>query len=340
MKKKIIKPRAEEIIPLEVFRIAKPLFDSTHEPEFAKNNPIIPTGMAKRIIDVVKMKLDELQFKGDGTPQLSAAVVHNEQDAAKEEQRIYEQRHATKIVHFTTGEQSNKAFKITPAEFYERLGITNNNRQQQEFNEQLQMLGTTPFIFSWPYTLHGKKMRAEKHTPFFFVERHFEQLKKPRIYNRTNKDGKVEQHIVNERLEFYVIEPGHICWLGADVPAEEVNSKKAIWTNQAHFPTEHLTAGQKTLFNFFFGKFQEGKAAAVKKKQNFNRVRNYEAIELLQHMNINTTSRWFLTNKSRELKRLEEALIVFKNNGWLDDWKRTNNEVRIVFPSALLEGMA
>lgn len=339
-KKNIIQPRAEEGIPVEVYRTAKPLFDSIHEPEFSVNNPTKPTGMAKRIVEAVGMKLHELNFRGDGTPQLSAAVQQNEQDAAKNDALLYNQQESTKVVHFSTSEQNNnKAFTITPAEFYERLGIANSNKQKKEFQEQLLILGKTPYKFSWPYmAANGKKMRAEKETPFFFVEQHFEQLDKPKIFTTTNKDGKEEQHVINEVLEFYVIEPGHVCWLGADAPAEEVNRNKPVWVNQAHFPTEHLTAGQKALFNFFFGKFQEGKAAATKKKQQFNPVRKYEAIELLQHMNINTASPSFKKNKAREMKRLEEALIVFKEEGWLQSWELSGNEVRIVFPSALLEG--
>lgn len=341
-KKNIIQPRAEEGIPLQVYRAAKPLVDSMHAPEFSANNPTKPTGMALRIINAVKMKLHELNFQGDGTEQLPGALQRNEQDAAKNQELQHRQEFSTRIVHFEAGSKSNKAFRITPAEFHELLGITNNNRQKKEFQEQLLLLGKTPYKFSWPYTTaNGKKMRAEKETPFFFVEQHFEQLEKPRIFPTTNKDGKEEQHVINEILDFYVIEPGHVCWLGADAPAEEANSRKAVWVNQAHFPTEHLTAGQKALFNFFFGKFQEGKAAANKKKQQFNPVRIYPALELLQYMNINTASPSFKSHKSREVKRLEEALDVFKEEGWLQSWEISGDEVRIVFPSVLLEsGMA
>jgi hypothetical protein len=341
-KKNIIQPRTEEGIPVEVYRTAKPLFDSTHAPEFSQNNPVKPTGMALRIINAVKRKLDDLNFQGDGTPQLSAAIQQNEKDAAKNEELMYLQ-HTTKLVHFSAGagEQNNKAFRITPAEFYERLGIVGNHRQQEEFKEQLLKLGKTPYKFSWPYTAaNGKKMRAEKETPFFFVEQHFEQLEKPRVFPTTDKEGKMKMQEINEILEFYVIEPGHICWLGADAPAEEVKSKKPIWIKQAYFPTEHLTAGQAALFQFIYGEYQKGKAAANKKKQAFNRVRNYSALDLMQYMNINTASPSFKAHKSREMKRLEEALILFKEQAWLEDWERTGDEVRVVLPSALLEGMA
>ncbi|MFN5520568.1 MAG: hypothetical protein ACK49C_09380, partial [Ignavibacteria bacterium] len=64
-KKNIIQPRTEEGIPVEVYRTAKPLFDSTHAPEFSQNNPVKPTGMALRIINAVKRKLDDLNFQGD-----------------------------------------------------------------------------------------------------------------------------------------------------------------------------------------------------------------------------------------------------------------------------------
>jgi len=331
-----IKPRAEEVIPFEVYRTSKPLFDSTHAPEFSRNNPEKPTGMALRIINAVKRKVDELNFRGDGTPQLSAAIQQNEQDAAKNEELIMNQQHSTKLVHFSAGAGSNKAFKITPQEFYQLLGIENNNRQQEEFKEEVLRLGITPYKFSWPYmAANGKKMRAEKETPYFFVERHFEQLEKPRVYVTTNKEGKVEKQEIRETLQFYIIEPGHVSWLGADVPAEEANSKKPIWIKQAHFPTEHLTAGQVALFQFFYGEYQKGKAAATTKGQAFNRVRNFSAMALLDYMNINTASPSFKKNKSRELKRLDEALILFKEQAWLEDWERTGDEVRVVLPSVL-----
>lgn len=337
-KKDIIQPRAEEGIPVEVFRTGKAFFDSIHEPEFSVNNPTKPTGMAKRIIAAVGMKLHELNFVGDGTPQLNAATQQNEQDEAKNQSLIQNQMQSTKVVHFKTSEQSNKAFKITPAEFYKLIGIIDNNRQQDEFRKQLLILGKTPYKFLWYYTANGKKMRAEKETPFFFVEQHFEQLKTSKTFTTMDKNGKTKEHTIDEKIEFYVIEPGHVSWLGADSPAEEVNKNKAVWINQAYFPSKHLTAGQKALFNFFFGKFQEGKAAATKKKQQFNPVRKYEATELLNLMNISVYSPLFKKNKAREMKRLEEALIVFMNEGWLQSWELSGNEVRIVFPSALLEG--
>lgn len=346
MKKKneiVIQARAEEDIPIVLYRTSKPLFDSTHAPEFSKNNPEKPTGMALRIINAVKRKVDELNFQGDGTPQLSAAIQQNEQDAEKNEELIMKQQHSTKLVHFSegAGSKTNKAFKITPQEFYQLLGIENNNRQQEEFKKEVLRLGITPYKFSWPYmAANGKKMRAEKETPYFFVERHFEQLEKPRVYVTKNKEGKVETQEIRETLQFYIIEPGHVSWLGADAPAEEVNSKKPIWIKQAEFPTEHLTAGQKALFQFIYGEYQKGKAAADKKKQAFNRARNYSALVLLDYMNINTASPSFNKNKSRELKRLDEALILFKEQAWLEDWERTRDEVRVVLPFAMLEGTA
>lgn len=337
-KNKAIEQRTEDAIELEIYRAAKPLVDSMHAPEFSENNPEKPTGMALRIINAVKMKLHEMNFQGDGTPQLSAAIQQNELNAAKNKELQFKLDFSVKIVHFEAGSKSNKAFKITPREFYQLLGIENNNKQQEEFKEQILKIAETPYIFTWKYTSGGVNRRGVKHTPFFFVEQHFRVLDKPRVYVTKNKEGRVEKQEINEILDFYVIEPGHICWLGADAPAEEVNRNKAMWINQAHFIGDQLTTGQKELFNFFLAEYQKGKAAAKHVKNKFNPVRKYEATELLKLMNIPVDSPSFKKNKAREMKRLEEALIVFRNEGWLQSWELSGNEVRIVFPSALLEG--
>jgi hypothetical protein len=135
----------------------------------------------------------------------------------------------------------------------------------------MEQLGQTNYKFRWKYREHTgnglyKDWIMESFVPFFHM-----------ITKQQEKKGQSKQYI------FY---PSQILFRGIDRPQKDVGGNKIAYLKQNPSPALHFNEEwdelTNAIWNWIYGKFQQGKIAAKKKGKPFNPKRNYAVEDLLK----------------------------------------------------------